>query len=279
MANSLLKAHGGSTIDVDEFGNVPAPVGYVLAGKTFNDDGEDTTTKIGTMKDYGTVNITINSGQSYTIPEGKHSGSGQVREATKQEQTAVSNAQDKQWVLNGRTFWANGELYTGTALNSDILSFAASVSSNVVKILLHFKPNSIFSHIRITRYTTKGSTSSEATSDLYNRTPSFSATDVAYDGAIVSKGTVDNSGYCWMELGTIATTASNTYRNFVYYSAFPYLKDSSGNIYFYSTTGLNHPVASTYGACGYSCSQSSSCSQSDGCGEGCTNCLTTACSY
>jgi hypothetical protein len=47
----------------------------VLAGKTFtNDNGFDT----GTMVNNGAVSQTINAGQSYTIPEGYHNGSGTV---------------------------------------------------------------------------------------------------------------------------------------------------------------------------------------------------------
>lgn len=47
----------------------------VLAGKTFtNDNGFDT----GTMVNNGAVTQTLSAGQSYTIPEGYHNGSGTV---------------------------------------------------------------------------------------------------------------------------------------------------------------------------------------------------------
>ena len=59
----------------------PAPTGgdalpaEVLAGKTFtNDNGAQT----GTMVNRGAVTETLTMGQSYTIPEGYHNGSGTV---------------------------------------------------------------------------------------------------------------------------------------------------------------------------------------------------------
>lgn len=59
----------------------PAPTGgdavaaNVLTGKTFtNDNGFDT----GTMPNRGAVSQTLNAGESYTIPEGYHNGSGVV---------------------------------------------------------------------------------------------------------------------------------------------------------------------------------------------------------
>lgn len=59
----------------------PAPTGgdalpaEVLSGKTFtNDNGAQT----GTMTNNGAVSQTLSAGQSYTIPEGYHNGSGIV---------------------------------------------------------------------------------------------------------------------------------------------------------------------------------------------------------
>ena len=47
----------------------------VLSGKTFtNDNGPDT----GTMPNRGAVTQALNAGESYTIPEGYHNGSGTV---------------------------------------------------------------------------------------------------------------------------------------------------------------------------------------------------------
>lgn len=73
MANkyrSVLASGGG----VQPTGNaVPADV---LAGKTFsNADGID---KTGTMVNRGAVSETLAAGESYTVPEGYHNGSGVV---------------------------------------------------------------------------------------------------------------------------------------------------------------------------------------------------------
>lgn len=76
MANqyrSVLAGAGGTGGD--------AVASEVLSGKTFtNDNGPQT----GTMVDRGAVSQTLSAGQSYTVPEGYHNGSGVV--------TAVSEA-------------------------------------------------------------------------------------------------------------------------------------------------------------------------------------------
>lgn len=71
MANQYrsVLASGGASTGGDA---LPAEV---LAGKTFtNDNGAQT----GTMPNRGAVSQTLQAGQSYTIPEGYHNGSGTV---------------------------------------------------------------------------------------------------------------------------------------------------------------------------------------------------------
>ena len=52
-----------------------ATAGDILSGKTAYSRGILVT---GTMANKGAVSATINSGESYTIPEGYHNGSGKV---------------------------------------------------------------------------------------------------------------------------------------------------------------------------------------------------------
>lgn len=71
MANQYrsVLASGGASTGGDA---LPAEV---LSGKTFtNDNGAQT----GTMTNNGAVTQTLSAGQSYTIPEGYHNGSGTV---------------------------------------------------------------------------------------------------------------------------------------------------------------------------------------------------------
>lgn len=76
MANQYrsVLASGGATPTGGDA--LPAEV---LAGKTFtNDNGAQT----GTMVNRGAVSQTLSAGQSYTIPEGYHNGSGIVTAAS-----------------------------------------------------------------------------------------------------------------------------------------------------------------------------------------------------
>ena len=74
MSNNYTSALGVSGGGVQPTGN--AQPADVLSGKTFsNADGVG---KTGTMVNNGAVSQTLSGGQSYTIPEGYHNGSGIV---------------------------------------------------------------------------------------------------------------------------------------------------------------------------------------------------------
>lgn len=66
---------------------------------------------IGTMANNEAVNANLNAGQSYTIPEGYHNGSGKVTANDLASQTqATANANN---LSNGVTAWVNGQKITG----------------------------------------------------------------------------------------------------------------------------------------------------------------------
>lgn len=284
MANCLLKAHGGSTIDEDEFGNKAVPANYVLVGKTFNDDGDDTTTKVGTMTDQGKKTATIRSGGSYTIPEGYHNGEGYVEEPSAATQTAVSNPPDPRGVLSGQSYWENGNFHWGTGVQGGLRSFGAYIvgtvdgHDNTVRVYLQYHLNSIFSHIKITgTWLTWYSSKTDTIAEYYEHMPSVNADWCGWDKALPHNN--GNWGYFELDIASFATIkSSNTYET-LYLAAYPYLIDSAGTrTYYYDTSTKNVPYASVTNSCTYSCGQGG-CNEGGGCGEGCANCLTTACSY
>ena len=66
---------------------------------------------VGTMPNNGAVSASLNAGQSYTIPEGYHNGSGKVTANSLTNQTqGTANANN---ISSGKTAWVNGQLVTG----------------------------------------------------------------------------------------------------------------------------------------------------------------------
>lgn len=105
----------------------PAPTGgdavaaNVLAGKTFtNDNGPQT----GTMPNRGAVTQTLSGGQSYTITEGYHNGSGVV--------TALSSGYDIIDFKNVRTVGSTYNDITVTADVGDYLVLNNSDSNSTI---------------------------------------------------------------------------------------------------------------------------------------------------
>ena len=72
----------------------------------------------GTMVNNTAVNTTLNAGQSYTIPQGYHSGSGKVTATSLSSQTqAIVTASD---IAQGKTAWVNDSKVTGTLFNKSV---------------------------------------------------------------------------------------------------------------------------------------------------------------
>lgn len=97
---------GGGSVDLDM---VTAGKSDVLAGKVIVDkNGEPLP---GTMPNRGALNPTLNAGESYSIPDGYHSGAGKVIAKSLASQTP-GNA-DAGTILSGQTAWVNGSKVNG----------------------------------------------------------------------------------------------------------------------------------------------------------------------
>ncbi|WP_421663672.1 phage tail protein [Lysinibacillus telephonicus] len=90
-----------------EYGTAGAP--QVLEGYTV---GREDGVIDGTMPNRGSVTSTINAGNSYTIPEGYHNGSGKVTANSLASQTLADATAAN--ILYGKTAWVNGQKITGT---------------------------------------------------------------------------------------------------------------------------------------------------------------------
>lgn len=82
----------------------------VLEGKTYYKENEKLST--GTMKNNEDKDVTINPGESYTIPEGYHSGEGTVTADGITDFTPGTATADN--ISEGKTAWVNGQKITGT---------------------------------------------------------------------------------------------------------------------------------------------------------------------
>ena len=69
----------------------------------------------GTMPNNGGVTKTINAGESYTIPQGYHNGTGVITASTLESQTSGTATEDK--ILKGYTAYKDGKLIKGTMEN------------------------------------------------------------------------------------------------------------------------------------------------------------------
>ena len=108
-------------------GSATATVDKILKDYTAYKNGQLIT---GTMANNGAVTKTLNTGESYTIPEGYHNGSGKVTVNSLASQTsATATAND---LLSGKTAWVNGNKITGTLIGSNFeILLSSGTSYNV----------------------------------------------------------------------------------------------------------------------------------------------------
>lgn len=107
MKAMIYGAGGGTSSD-----EVTALKKHVLSPYTTitNDSGDEIVA--GTMVDNGAVNRSLKCGESYTIVEGFHNGSGVISADSLASQTGANAAAGD--ILTGKTAWVNGIKLTGT---------------------------------------------------------------------------------------------------------------------------------------------------------------------
>lgn len=92
---------------------------YILTGYTGYVNDQLIT---GTMPNNGAVKITLNCGQSYTIPKGYHNGSGTVTVNSLASQTDATATAAQ--ILTPKTCWVKGVKITGTMPNNGAISYS-----------------------------------------------------------------------------------------------------------------------------------------------------------
>lgn len=124
MAECLLLKNGGG-INSDD---LTATKAQVLSGYTAMTNDSDDDVGTGTMPNRGAVNQSLNAGGSYTIPQGYHNGSGEVRANSLASQTS-GNA-NASHILTGHDAWVNGSHINGSMPNRGSLNFNPSSSTS-----------------------------------------------------------------------------------------------------------------------------------------------------
>lgn len=118
MGKILITGGSGSGLDPDELTAAPA---QVLTGYTAGVKGNDEPAS-GAMANRGAVSSALNSGQSYTIPEGYHNGNGRITANPLSGQTSANAAATD--IITGKTAWVNGARITGTMANRGAVNAA-----------------------------------------------------------------------------------------------------------------------------------------------------------
>ena len=97
----------------------------VLSGEMFiNDLGQ---AEAGTMPNNGNINVTLNAGESTTIPEGYHNGSGTVSVNSLASMTPGTATADD--IVAGKTAYINGTEVTGT-MGSNTIYMGSTVPTD-----------------------------------------------------------------------------------------------------------------------------------------------------
>ena len=94
----------------------------------------------GSMVDNGAVSVTLNAGETYTVPLGFHDGTGLIETSSLASQTvADAEAGD---ILSPKTAWVNGTQITGTITTSALKSVRVN-SGNDVTLPAGYYPDGI----------------------------------------------------------------------------------------------------------------------------------------
>lgn len=131
MAECILMKSGSGGTPSDE---LTATKAQVLAGYLAVTSDSDDEAAAGTMPNRGAVSKSLNCGESFTIQQGCHNGSGKVTANSLASQTGGATATDP-YVYPGRSYWKDGVLRTGTMSPNSVVSFSAAAYS-VSQVLL-----------------------------------------------------------------------------------------------------------------------------------------------
>lgn len=112
MSEVLILIGGGGGTSSDD---VTAARKNILQGKTSVTSDSDDEIVEGTMPDQGAKTAELACGESYTIPEGYHNGSGKVTAKSLASQTSANAGAGD--ILSGKTAYVNGSKVTGTIAN------------------------------------------------------------------------------------------------------------------------------------------------------------------
>ena len=107
-----------------------AAAGDVLSGKTFANASSDSLT--GSMTNNGAVSASLDCGNSYTVPEGYHNGSGTVTANSLASQTGVDSGQTAATAAalrDGYQAWVNGSKVSGSMATLTSGNFSGTHSS------------------------------------------------------------------------------------------------------------------------------------------------------
>lgn len=108
MSEVLIPIGGGGGMSSDD---VTASRKDILQGKTTVTSDSNDEIMEGTMPNCGSKTAELASGESYTIPEGYHNGSGKVTAKSLAAQTPATAVAGN--ILKDKTAWVNGNKITG----------------------------------------------------------------------------------------------------------------------------------------------------------------------
>ncbi len=136
MGDIYIALNGGGGITSDE---VTVTSANVLQGKTYVGADTDDEIGIGTMPNNPAQNVSLNCGQSVTIPLGYNPGSI-ITANSLASQTGGATADDSK-VLSSYTYWKDGIKRTGNLSVTSVVSFNVAQYSNLTLIASWAKPS------------------------------------------------------------------------------------------------------------------------------------------
>ena len=127
MSEVLIPIGGGGGMSSDE---VTASRKDILQGKiTVTSDSNDEIME-GTMPNCGSKTAELACGESYTIPEGYHNGSGKVTAKSLAAQTPATAVAGN--ILKDKTAWVSGNKITGTIPSKGAATYYATTSDQSI---------------------------------------------------------------------------------------------------------------------------------------------------